>query len=448
MKAINPKIRNINRLKLLSDPFRLHSSMFKFNSLLTKNFCDKKGSIDLNKTVYDGVLYKDHSKSLTEVILNKPKSLNSLDLKMVKNLLKKIRLWIPFNIDGFSSEGEINQQEKKVPKVVLFTGNGKAFCAGGDIVSLYHAKKENANHKILKDFFRYEYLLDYSITKLTPIQVSMWHGAVMGGGVGLSINSPFRICTDSSIFAMPEASIGLFTDVGASYFLPRIMNSSVEYGLYLGLTGEKLKGKELAQSGIATHYVQEDKFSKLKDLIIQKVDEQINLDKLSSLISQNSDYTYSTTTFSLNNSERIKYVFKLDSVSKIYERLNKIINNKLENTKELNADLSSEESRKWAEKTKSTLDKQSPLSLCVIFELLKRGLEMHSIDEAYDVEAQVVAGFMEDSDFFEGVRALLVDKDRNPNWKHKSVNDINHSELVKKYFERSEQIDVDPTKLV
>lgn len=447
MKAINSKINCLNRFKLLSDPFKLHRATFNLNSQLIKNFCDKKGNIDLNKTVYDGVVYKDHSKHLTEVILNKPKSLNSLDLKMIKNLLKKVRLWIPFNIDGFSSEGDINQQDKRVPKVVLFSGNGKAFCAGGDIVSLYQAKQENSQHKMLKDFFRYEYLLDYSITKLTPIQISMWHGAVMGGGVGISINSPVRICTDSSIFAMPEASIGLFTDVGASYFLPRIMNSSVEYGLYLGLTGEKLRGKELAQTGIATHYVQEDKFSKLKEIIIQKVDEHINLDKLNSLISQNADYTYSTTTFSLNNSERIKYIFKLDSVSKIYERLNNIIDKKVEKINDQNADLlTSEESRKWAEKTKATLDRQSPLSLCVIFELLKRGLEMNSIDEAYDVEAQVVAGFMEDSDFFEGVRALLVDKDKNPKWKHKSVGEVNHSELVKKYFERSEQIDVDPSK--
>lgn len=428
------------RMSFFAEPFSKHRATFKINSLLKKNFCFK--DMELKGRTYEGVQYTEHSPHLSEIILNEPKKLNSLDLKMIKNLLRKVRLWIPYNLDGFSSEGDSTLNEKPIPKVVLVTGNGKAFCAGGDIVTLYKAKLENPNAKILKDFFRYEYLLDYSLTKMTPLQVSFWNGAVMGGGVGLSINSPFKICTDKAVFAMPEGKIGLFTDVGASYFLPRLLNNNVELGLYLGLTGERIKGKDLAVTGVATHYVKEENLEKLKNIIIKKTDETTDKEKLQAIVSSYSDYSYNRKDFKYPNLSVIKYVFKLDSLEKIYERLDNILLKKSENVE--NKDLLTEENKVWAEKTKKTMEIQSPLSLSVIVELLKRGMQMDSIDEAYDLEAQVVAGFMEDSDFFEGVRSLLVDKDNAPKWKHKHFSEVDHNDMIKKYFDRTEQIDVDP----
>merc|ERR1711990_757699 len=107
---------------------------------------------------------------------------------------------------------------------------------------------------VLADFPAYEYLLDYAIATMPSTQIALWNGAVMGGGVGLSCHAPSRVATDNSLYAMPETGIGFFTDVAGSYFLPRIKGNS-SLGLYLGLTGHRLKGKDLAAWGIATHYV-------------------------------------------------------------------------------------------------------------------------------------------------------------------------------------------------
>ena len=134
---------------------------------------------------------------------------------------------------------EWHKDPNQAPRVALMSGNGgKAFCAGGDIVSLYHGKKKGVDVSKLTEFFAEEYLLDYSLSQLKNIeQISVWNGIVMGGGVGLTWHSPIRIATDNSLFAMPETAIGFFTDVGGGYFLPRIKDGDFSLGLYLALTG-------------------------------------------------------------------------------------------------------------------------------------------------------------------------------------------------------------------
>jgi 3-hydroxyisobutyryl-CoA hydrolase len=89
---------------------------------------------------------------------------------------------------------------------------------------------------------------------MKPLQISIWNGIVMGGGVGVSVHAPIRVATDNTVYAMPETGIGFFTDVGGSYFLPRIKHN-IQHGLYLGLTGHRIKARELVQWGIATHFV-------------------------------------------------------------------------------------------------------------------------------------------------------------------------------------------------
>jgi enoyl-CoA hydratase/carnithine racemase len=155
---------------------------------------------------YTDVLYKLHNPNVFEITLNQPKKLNSLDVRMIKSLLKCVNKWVPEDITSSTTEEEEKvhkPNEEPLPKVVLLTGNGKHFCAGGDIKTLYLAKKSGENLKILKDFFRYEYLLDYSLTRIDPVLIAMWNGYVMGGGVGLSVNAPIRVATDSTVFGMP-----------------------------------------------------------------------------------------------------------------------------------------------------------------------------------------------------------------------------------------------------
>lgn len=124
----------------------------------------------------------------------------------------------------------------EAPRVVLISGTGKAFCAGGDIRKLYDANIGKQPESFKSEFFAREYLADFALTEMRPKQISVWNGLVLGGGVGISIHAPIRIATENSVFAMPETGIGFFTDVGGSYFLPRIKNN-IHLGLYLGITG-------------------------------------------------------------------------------------------------------------------------------------------------------------------------------------------------------------------
>ena len=152
------------------------------------------------------------------------------------------------------------------PRVALISGTGgKAFCAGGDVVTVYNAgkKKPGYDESIPSKFFAVEYLMDYSLSTMSPLQIALWNGIVMGGGVGISCNAPIRVATEISMYAMPETGIGFFTDVGGSYFLPRVKNNP-SIGLYLAMTGHRLKAKELCAWGIATHYIPTDSLDNLR----------------------------------------------------------------------------------------------------------------------------------------------------------------------------------------
>ncbi len=135
---------------------------------------------------------------------------------------------------------------------------------------------------MLDTFFREEFQLDYLLSKIKPVQISIWDGMAMGGGVGLTVNSKVIVVTENTVFAMPEVKIGFVTDVGASYFLPRM---PYRVGIYLGITGDTLTGKELMQLGIAHHYVSSDKIGQMKQDLQSTVYSNTNLKSINSTIS-------------------------------------------------------------------------------------------------------------------------------------------------------------------
>ena len=145
---------------------------------------------------------------------------------------------------------------------MLISGRGeKAFCAGGDIVSLYKARGTDVN----RNFFAQEYIVDNGLATLSDhgaTQIALWNGITMGGGVGVSAHAPIRIATNNSVYAMPETGIGFFPDVGGSYFLARVKDD-ISLGLYLGISGFRLKGEDLLQWGIATHFVDQARIPEL-----------------------------------------------------------------------------------------------------------------------------------------------------------------------------------------
>lgn len=198
----------------------------------------------------DKVIYNKRNPYVVEAILNKEKALNALDHEMIKSLSSEA--------DDWSKDGLL--------KAILLRGMGKkAFCAGGDVKSLYEAKVSQQDKtqkpEILDNFFRDEFTCDYKMASLKPSLIALWDGIVMGGGVGISINAPFKIATENSMFAMPEGKIGFFTDVGGGYFLARLHDN---IGLYLGLTSQKLKGKDLVRAGLAHYYLPSENITELE----------------------------------------------------------------------------------------------------------------------------------------------------------------------------------------
>jgi 3-hydroxyisobutyryl-CoA hydrolase len=179
------------------------------------------------------------SKNFAKVTLNNESQLNAFDIRMSMQLLYAIENFHKYNT-----------------KAVIFKGAGpKAFCAGGDVKTQYLIKNnllQDPLIKVIPDYHRQKFACDYRTAKMKPLQISIWDGYVMGGGVGVSAHSDFIIVTERAVFAMPEAKIGFFTDVSGGWVLGRMRNN---LGKWLGLTGEVLKGESIVKAGLAKFFV-------------------------------------------------------------------------------------------------------------------------------------------------------------------------------------------------
>jgi len=182
-----------------------------------------------------------------------------------------------------------------------------------------------------------------------------------------------------------ETAIGFFPDVGGTYWLPHLFKENI-LGIYLGLTGDRIKGKDLARCGLATHYVPLDKFENLKADLIESTNENTNLKSLTDIVNKHSEIVFNSSSFSFPRMEEIKSVFKLESDSitdlvKIFERLENLSVN------------GSESEIGWAANTIKLLKNASPLSLVITLEQLKRGINIKTLEDAFNIEAQMVAAY-------------------------------------------------------
>uniref|UniRef100_M4FFV1 3-hydroxyisobutyryl-CoA hydrolase n=1 Tax=Brassica campestris TaxID=3711 RepID=M4FFV1_BRACM len=194
---------------------------------------------------------ESHSQILVEekpsvriLTLNRPKQLNALSLNMVTRLLQ---LFLAFEVDS-------------TVKLVILKGQGRAFCAGGDVSAVVR-DIVLGKWRRSADFMSLEYTLNYVMATYCKAQISILNGIVMGGGAGVCVHGRFRIATENTVFAMPETALGLFPDVGASYFLSRL---SGFFGEYVGLTGARLNGAEMLACGLATHFVPSTRLTALQ----------------------------------------------------------------------------------------------------------------------------------------------------------------------------------------
>ena len=319
--------------------------------------------------------------------LNREKVLNALNLNMVRLIAENISNW---------------ENDENISGVLIKGAGEKSFCAGGDIVSVYH-KKNDPESSLSYDFFKEEYLLNFEISKFNKPWISLLNGIAMGGGLGLSVHGSHRIVSEKTITAMPETAIGLFPDVGGGYFLSRMKGF---LGTFLALTGNTLNGQDTIYSGIGTNFLEDKNISIFTN-------ELLNLKK----------YNFDT----LNN-----LLFKYDIKDKITSTLENYIelidkNFSKSNIKEVFKSLSSQGS-KWCDSQLGILTKKSPTSMGVALKQLRLS-ENLNLKDCLSMEFRICQSMMNKHDFYEGVRANLVDKDRNPQWKPRSVDELDNSFL-------------------
>ncbi|XP_023164235.2 3-hydroxyisobutyryl-CoA hydrolase, mitochondrial isoform X2 [Drosophila hydei] len=315
------------------------------------------------------------------IIINRPKALNAINLEMVRKIYKHLK------------------KCEKSKSLMIIKGTGeKAFCAGGDVRALVDAGPTDES----KSFFREEYTTNALIGNYKIPYIAIIDGITMGGGVGLSVHGKYRVATDRTLFAMPETAIGLFPDVGGSYFLPRLQG---KLGIYLGLTGHRLRGGDVYHAGIATHYCESSKIPELETALLNCPDADDVPDILEKFQSQPEK------PFSLAPVlEQINKHFSASSVEGILESLQT-------------------DDSDWAKKQLEILCKVSPTSLKVTFRQLELGSQL-SLAQCLIMEYRLAVRHLEPrADFKEGVRALLIDKDQKPKWQPSTLAEVTEDHL-------------------
>lgn len=341
-----------------------------------------------------------------EIILNRPKALNSLNLPMVRLMNERLA-----ELTGNSDTSVI----------ILKGAGGKAFCAGGDIKSLCENRGSAETAAAQEAFFREEYTLDYrlALSNDSKPHVAIYDGTVMGGGVGVSINARFRVASEKALFAMPETGIGLFPDVGGSYFLPRLPRN---LGTFLALTGHRLKGADLVHSGVATHFVDSSRLPALEDALSHLPSGLSAGEAPAAVAEVLAAHSAPLPARTLGEAEAalIERCFGKPTVESILAALH-------EEGAALGAPAAP-----FAASLASTLSRMSPTSLKVTLEQLHRG-QRSSLAQCFAMELRMALACMKGHDFFEGVRALLVDRDNKPKWSPASLAGVTR-EMVEAHF--------------
>ncbi|MBX3167549.1 MAG: enoyl-CoA hydratase/isomerase family protein [Candidatus Eremiobacteraeota bacterium] len=334
--------------------------------------------------------------------LNAPDSLNALSLEMVRSLRPALEKWA---------------QDPDIAGVFLQGAGEKAFCAGGDIRELYASLRETSNPpgEYARSFFAEEYQLDYLIHAYPKPFLCWGHGIVMGGGLGLMAGASHRVVTSKSRIAMPEVTIGLYPDVGGSWILRRMPG---RVGLFLGLTAAPLNAADALFCGLGDFHIEAERRQEVLSALAATVwsgEERSDRAELSRLLA--------------------RYTTSQGPVSKVREHfdlLNRLMAG--EDLREIAARIAAMESEDaWLAGARSAFVKGSPTSAALAFELWQRVPHL-SLAAVFRLEYLVSLGCCAHSDFIEGVRALLIEKDRKPQWNPPSLLEVTAS-LVESHFE-------------
>jgi enoyl-CoA hydratase len=319
--------------------------------------------------------------------MNRPKALNALTYDMVGQIDAALSAW---------------QDDPTIELIVLDGAGDRGLCAGGDVRSLYDSRAEGST--FARRFWRDEYRLNARISRYPKPFVSLMDGIVMGGGIGLSAHSSHRIVTERSQLAMPETGIGLIPDVGGTWLLARAPGS---VGEYLGLTGERMTASDAIFAGFADVLVSTARLPALVEQICKAGAGPVE--------------------------EAIRAFANPPGPSVLHERRSAV--DEIFSAPDVEAIVSRLDSsgHDWAVKTAATLRSKSPKALKITLAAVRNARGLSSLEQALDVEYRLVSRLFEDGEFVEGVRALLVDKDKAPKWTPPSLADVK-SGLVAAYM--------------
>ena len=340
----------------------------------------------------DSVLVEQRGRALF-ITLNRPEALNALNREMC----------VAIHAALFRGLGEAT-----VDRVVIEGVGDRAFCAGGDVVGLANSGRAGAEE--WQGFFRDEYRMNQVIATFPDDFVALMDGVTMGGGVGLSIHGRYRVATERTLFAMPETAIGLVPDVGGTYALARLPG---EIGTWLALTGARLKAADCLYAGIATHVVPVERLALLRDLLAEGEEPVKQL--LDTLDTPPGEPPLEALR------DAIDFHFAHDRVEDIQASL--------------------AEGDDWARGQHDAIARMSPTSL----KLSLRGVRMgrtQGIEAALKTEYRMVSQIRTGRDFYEGVRAQLIDKDRSPLWSPATLADVT-DEMIETYLREPAGGDLD-----
>lgn len=315
---------------------------------------------------------------MQHIVLDRPKALNSLDLPMCRALHTAL---------------DEAAQDSGVEAVVTTSTSEKAFCAGGDIRALRDAAA-SGDHAANREFFSEEYEMDLAYHTHRVPTVAVIHGVAMGGGLGISINGSHRVVTKKVMMAMPETAIGFIPDVGASHFLPRLCGGGARglaVAIYLGTTGVRMNSADALYTGLATDLIDDDERNAFVDAI--------GANGLPEALRR----------FGLERSAAGESAIeaRIERIEDVFSR---------GTAQEMIAALESGEQDEWATETLGMLRSHCPTSIVATIELLRAGAEAADLRECLDNELALGAWITARPDFVEGVRAVVIDKDRNPTW--------------------------------
>lgn len=340
----------------------------------------------MNDILFEELIGKNGNIGL--ITLNRPSALNALNHVMFKAMREHLNIW---------------QGQPSIKAVVIRAAEGRAFCAGGDVKSVYEKRLNKAND--VEDFFKDEYAVNRLIYHYSKPYIALLDGITMGGGAGVSLHGSHRVATERMSFAMPETAIGFFPDVGASYFLSRV---PYKIGFYLGLSGDRIAYNDVFDLGLVDDVISSDKQHQLIQCLVEA-----DLPSKQAVTNIIKDFIIHVPPSELmKHKHAIESCFSYPTVEKILEAL----------------DLSSD----WCKQVASTLKTKSPTSLKVTLQEMLRG-EQLDFDACMDMEYVMMQQFLTSHDFLEGVRAVLIDKDKNPKWQPDSLSKVTEKSVLE-YF--------------